>query len=174
MIASYLFRLLNFFLLIGFGRYMFIRYGRETILEKIAEKIALFRSLTERIGILKKESQDTNTAITEAETGCQQHAQRVKIWRTVVESQQSIRAGAAQELYQKACVRRDIKQEYLIGQVLKRELSAAVFERTHAELEKRFASSSEQERYIAQITASLQNKMQDQIQDQIQNKVTGS
>jgi len=138
-IIAFIFKILNFFVLIGLGVYFFKKYALQKITIGIARKASFIRGLFDRQQELEQQQYELDQTIAKEEHLCLVLKKKINLWRNQVEKKlkekQEEQEKCKQILYK--CLKKRIKI-VVIGQAKEKALRIAV-DRTRAELEQQFA-----------------------------------
>ena len=155
-LTSILFRLVNFTLILGLAYYLYKRYFKNRIDDKMTQKEALLKGLEEQGYFLEGKAHDFEMQLKEQEVTGNLLKQKLQDWNEAV-LQDNHRQDQEQRLYAAQANERMHEKNKLWAQhVLQKEILPDVLEQARNQLQKQFSSSpSDSKKYVHDIIQRL-------------------
>ncbi len=153
--VSIAFRLINFGVLIGLAYYLYKRYFKNRIDDKMTQKEALLKGLEEQGYFLEGKAHDLEIQLKEQEYRGNRLKEKMREWADAV-AQLQHKHQEEQRLYATQAASRVIKKNKLLEQkVLHKEVLPGVLAQAQTELMKQFANDAQSKRYVHDIIQRL-------------------
>lgn len=153
---SILFRLVNFAVIAGLAYYLYKRYFKNRIDDKMTHKEVLLKGLEEQGYFLEGKAHDLDMRIKEQEMTGDLLNQKMQDWNDAVIQEQHkqleqlrIYAAQAHERVQK-------KNELLVRQIMQKEVLPQALQEAQKELQQQFANPRESKQFVQDIVVRLQ------------------
>lgn len=147
-LITFFFRIINALVLFGLGYYLYRRYFKYRIEEKINQKEALFKGLEEqghalegRVGFLQRQFQWQEQHINTIKS-------KIDEWQAAVMAADKKRAYELIQFSQKAAERTQIKNDILAQNYWKQAVMPEALDKAQKELEKEYADQVRNQRYL--------------------------
>lgn len=153
---SIFFRVINFVVILGLAYYLYKRYFKNRIDDKMTQKEALLKGLEEQGYFLEGKAHDFEMQLKEQEVTGHLLKQKLQDWNEAVQ-QDHHKRDQEQYLYAaQANERVQEKNKILAQHALQKAVLPDVLEQTHNELKKQFSASSHSKKYVHDIIQRLQ------------------
>ena len=138
-IIAFIFKILNFFVLIGLGVYFFKKYALQKITIGIARKESFTRGLFNRQQELEQQQYELDQTIAKEKHLCSVLKEKIDLWKDQVERKFKKEQGEQEKYTQLVYTRLKKRVEMVVtGQVKEKALQIAI-DRAHVELKQQFA-----------------------------------
>lgn len=149
------FRVINFAVLVGLAYYLYKRYFKNRIDDKMTQKEALLKGLEEQGYFLEGKAHDLEMQLKEQEITGNRLKEKMQDWTDAV-TQEHHKYQEEQRIFAaKAAARVQKKNELLAQQVLQKEILPPVLTKAHNELVKQFDNGVESKQYVHTIIQRL-------------------
>lgn len=155
-IISIFFRVINFAVILGLAYYLYKRYFKNRIDDKMTQKEALLKGLEEQGYFLEGKAHDFEMQLKEQEITGNLLKQKLQDWNEAVakdhhkrDQEQRLYAAQTNERVQE-------KNKILAQHALQKEVLPDVLEQARHELKKKFSASSHSKKYVHDIIQRLQ------------------
>lgn len=153
--VSIAFRFINFGVLLGLAYYLYKRYFKNRIDDKMTQKEALLKGLEEQGYFLEGKAHDLEMQLKEQEYRGNFLKEKMQDWTDAVVQLQH-KHQEEQRLYATQAATRVTKKNRLLEQkVLQKEVLPGVLAQAQTELIKKFANDAESKRYVHDIIQRL-------------------
>lgn len=152
---SILFRLINFAVILGLAYYLYRRYFKNRIDDKMTQKEALLKGLEEQGYFLEGKAHDFEMQLKEQEITGNLLKQKLHDWNEAVE-QDNHKRDQEQRLYAAQINERVQKKNKILAQhVLQKEVLPDALSQAGNELKKQFSAPSDSKKYVHDIIQRL-------------------
>jgi len=147
-IVTFTFKILNFFVLIGLGAYLFKKYALQKITIGIARKESFIRGLFDRQQELEQQQYELDQIIAKEEYFCLVLKKKIDSWKHQVEKKRK-KEQEEQEKYTQIVYTRlkERMKMVVVGQVKEKALQIAV-DRARIELKQKFAQEKNSGQFL--------------------------
>lgn len=153
---SIFFRVINFVVILGLAYYLYKRYFKNRIDDKMTQKEALLKGLEEQGYFLEGKAHDFEMQLKEQEVTGNLLKQKLQDWNEAVQ-QDHHKRDQEQRLYaDQANERVQEKNKILAQHALQKAVLPDVLEQTRNELKIQFSASSHSKKYVHDIIQRLQ------------------
>lgn len=157
-LVSFVFRWLNFGILVGLGVYFFKRYGLLAIKERMATHDELLNQLQHRKEALKGNQRALERQSEEQELLCTQLGAKIERWYTVVE-QRAQQQRMEQEQQQEKIVKRvALQTDYKQKKHAYKQVMPQVLQQATAQLQDQFASEQTGQQFIVRLIEDMERR----------------
>ena len=152
------FRIFNFVLLIGIFYYLFNKYVKSSLEEKMNQKESLVKGLEEQGYMLEGKQHELEMRLTEQERKNAQLQERIGEWQTAVQNEHKKNEIEYAARVQTMNTRINYKNEQIKQDRLTKKVVPLTLQRARAALQQKFSNQAIGHRFIENLIAKLENQ----------------
>jgi len=159
-IVAFIFKIINFFVFIGLGVYLFRKYVRQKIITSIAQKESFIRGLFDRQQELEQQQYALDQAVSKEEQLCLQLKKKVDLWKHLAEK--GFKKKQQQKKEQVAFIYTRLKERTemaLIARIEKKAFQRAI-EQSRAILKKQFSQNKNADQFLSRTISWISKNTQ--------------
>lgn len=149
------FRIANFLVLAGLAYYIYRKYFKYRIEEKVNQKEALFKGLEEQGYSLEGRAEYLQRQLQQQGNKVNEIKEKINEWRQIVVSAQAKRKLELEQFGQKAAARIAIKNNIIAQTYLENTVMPEALKAAQAELEKKYRDIDENNAYVQLLLKKL-------------------
>jgi len=157
-LTSIFFRLLNFGIIIGLAYYLYKRYFKHRIDDKMTQKETLLKALEEQGYFLEGKAHDLELRLKEQEIKGQKLSEKMEEWRVAVLAEQVHGQEGFRIWANQAGQRVEHKNQVIARREWQEKILPQALNHARAELIRKFSDSSAPQRYVHEIVTHLEKE----------------